>query len=134
MPANDINWFPKKPGVVRKFLHIYRLTYDFRNDGVDEWTEVIVIAINKNDAIAACGFGAFPNDQVTCEHIGSADESQERALICSGIHNYPPFEAGDEVKLAMDFFPGADVGATGEVRKIEYDEISRISVAGKKLR
>jgi len=101
-------------------MNIYRLTYDWRHDGGDDWQEVVVVAANEEDAVAACGFGAYPNDLVTCEHVGTAIDPG-RGLICSGVHTYPPFEAGDEVKLAMGFFPGVDIGATGRVVGVKYE-------------
>ena len=102
-------------------MNIYRLTYDFRHDGGDDWTEAVVVAASEEDAVAVCGFGAYPRDKITCELIGTAIDPG-RGLVCCGTHGHPPFVAGDEVKLAMGFFPGVGVGATGEVLDVKYEE------------
>lgn len=106
----------------KKRLKLYRITYEFREDGDDSWEEVIVSAVNKNDAINACGFTAYPRDQVFCECIGVAGKKLERGVVCSGIHNYEPFEFGDEVKLGVDFFPYAKMGTIGVVRGCSYKD------------
>jgi hypothetical protein len=102
-------------------MDIYRLTYDWRHDGGDDWEEIVVFAESEEDAYMVSGYLAFPKEHTSCELLGTAVDGEERGLVCSGIHKYPPFELGEKVKLSLSFFPGAEAGAVGEVIDVKYE-------------
>lgn len=99
-------------------LRIYRIVYDWRDDGAEEWEEMMVIAEDEPRALAIVG---YDEDKVVCRLIGTAVQGEtSTGLICCGTHEYPPFQPQDHVRLAVDFFPSAECGATGKVVGIEF--------------
>jgi len=99
-------------------LKIYRLVYSWVDDDDESWDECVVVAEDSIKALSAAGYTT--EDKVHCEYIGVAAQGETgTGVICHGTHEYPKGQSLDRVKLAMDFFPQADAGATGTILGVE---------------